>query len=776
VSIESVALDAVSAAPGSLEGARAEGSEPFSEDVPFDVYCDGKRLDVPARLRLFQQVCLLVHQSHQRGMIHGGLSARRIRVAPEGTPHISSREPDDLATHATVHADNISPEQVLGEPVTTATDIYGLGLVLYQLLTGHQPYQIPGGEESEIYKAVCEQPPERPSLAVNRTDRANPESSHQTSEIISAARGTTPRKLQWLLAGDLESIVLKALQKEPEWRYGSADQFAEDIDRYFAGRPVRAHRDGRLYRLGKLIRRHPAVTALGILALVALGLALIGTRVSLVRARQEQNQTEAAFGIAQAAVDDLCARIAEEHEFDLPGLQPLRAVLLERALHDYEDVLHQYDNDPLRDSLAAGAQSRIAQITRVIGSPGEAVWQFKNAVARQEALVQHHPGNPQYEDGLIDILTNLGEVLLAGEGKREEALRLFKRAGQWIEPKNGNWPIPESRRRVLIRVLGDIAQIERETGQAEQARESLERALELASMMAAEKTFTLDDQVALASTQVALGRLLMTRQETLDQAVMLLTKGIHLRQTITREHPERADQVYQLALDLTDLASLQQTTGRLEAAGQAGRRALDLCAQLARRFPDYAPYETSLYLACDMMSHLSNQQGESAAALEFSEQARGVLERLTAQHPKEPGFRNDLSRCHDFIGRLLRHKGRYPEALRSFQRAVDVLESLPALDARGSYQLAISLAACVSLIGSGPGVAPPDDESKLSPADRIRRQIYGKRAVSVLGSAIAGGFADLSICRTDSDLDPLRDRADFEKLLHDLADKNKAKP
>ena len=226
-------------------------------------------------------------------------------VAPEGTPRISSREPDDLATDAMVRPENISPERVLGEPATTATDIYALGLVLYELLTGHHPYQIPGGEESEIYKAVCEQPPERPSLAVNRPDRANPESSHQTSEIKSAARGTTPRKLQRLLAGDLELIVLKALQKEPERRYGSADQFAEDIDRYFAGRPVRAHRDGRLYRLGKLIRRHPAVTAIGILALAALGIALIGTRVSLVRARQEQNQTEAAFGVAQAAVNDL---------------------------------------------------------------------------------------------------------------------------------------------------------------------------------------------------------------------------------------------------------------------------------------------------------------------------------------------------------------------------------------------------------------------------------------------------------------------------------------
>ncbi len=477
LSIESVALEAVSAVRQTGENRSAEGGERLPDDVPIDVYCDGKRLDVPARLRLFQQVCLLVFQAHQRGLIHGGLSVRQILVAPEGTPRISSREPDDLATDAMVRPDDISPEQVLGEPDTTATDIYGLGLVLYELLTGHQPYQVPGGEESEIYKAVCEQTPERPSLAVNRTDRANPDSSHQTSEIISAARGTSPRKLQRLLAGDLELIVLKALQKEPERRYGSADQFAEDIDRYFAGRPVRAHRDGRLYRLGKLIRRHPATTALGILAVAALGLALIGQRVSLVRARQEQNQTEAAFGVAQAAVNELFAHIADEHQFDVPGLQALRAVLLERALHYYEDILHQYGNDPLRDSLAAGAQSRIAQITRVIGSPGEAVWQFKNAVARQEALVRHHPEDSQYEDDLIHLLTDLGEVLLTGEGKREEALHLFKRAGQWIEPGNGKQPIPQSRRRELIRVLGDIAQIERETGQAEQARESLERAL-----------------------------------------------------------------------------------------------------------------------------------------------------------------------------------------------------------------------------------------------------------------------------------------------------------
>src|SRR5262249_29409336 len=156
--------------------------------------------------------------------------------------------------------------------------------------------------------------------------------------------------------------------------------------------------------------------------------------------------------------------------------------------------------------------------------------------------------------------------------------------------------------------------------------------------------------------------------------------------------------------------------------------------------------------------------------------ARGVIERLMTQHPREPGFKIDLSQCHDFSGRLLRHQGKFVEAFRSFQRAVDVLESLPNLDPARSYQLAVSLASSVSLIGPGPASAMPDDESKLRAADRLRRQVYGKRAGPALRRACSGGFANLQVCQSDSDLDPLRDRPDFQKLLEDLPASTKAKP
>jgi tetratricopeptide (TPR) repeat protein len=582
--------------------------------------------------------------------------------------------------------------------------------------------------------------------------------------------------LQRLLRGDLDLVVLKALQKEPERRYASAEQFCEDIDQFLKGRPVRAHRDHRFYHVSKLIQRHPVATAFVVLGLVALVIGLIGQRVSLVRACQEAIRSKTELRGAEATVDDLFTRIFEEHQFDVPGLQPVRAMLLERALLHYEDVLSQHGNDSMRDPHAAEAQTRIAQVTRLIGPPAEAVWQFEKAIEREQALVEQHPEMPQYRDDLVRTLIDLGEVLMSLEGKQEEALGLFKRAGQLIEPNNSTQSLSASRRRALIKLLGDVAEIERGAGQLGQAQASLQRALELATTPGPVKKPTPDDQVALASIHIALGRLLGVREGMFDQAVMAYTKGIELRQTMIREHPDRVDQIDQLARNLGELALLYQAAGHLEPADRAGRRASELFTELDRRFPDHVPYETSLYLACDMMSHLCNQRGESAAALEFAGQARGVLERLVTQQPSEPVFRNDLSRCHDFIGRLLRHKRAYPDAFRSFQRAADVLESQRELDPPGSYQLAISLAACVSLIGSGPDVDPPDDESKLSSADRVRRQIYGKRAVTALDRAIAGGFANLQVCQTDSDLDPLRDRADFQKLVKDLSDKDKAKP
>ena len=229
-----------------------------------DESCDDRRLDVPTRLGLFVQVCVAVHLAHQHAVIHRDLKPSHILVASDGVPKLL-----EFGIAELIHPDRgsspeyASPEQIEGGPITTASDVYALGVVLYQLLTGHGPYRLEDGTTSEILQAICEQVPERPSLAVARrplprADSAPPMPSAPTPEAIAEARGVSHARLARLLAGDLDAIVLMALRKEPESRYASAEQFADDVRRHLKGLPVRgAPRLGRVIDARRSsVRRH----------------------------------------------------------------------------------------------------------------------------------------------------------------------------------------------------------------------------------------------------------------------------------------------------------------------------------------------------------------------------------------------------------------------------------------------------------------------------------------------------------------------------------------
>jgi len=279
----------------------------FVDGEPIDTYCDSRCLSVEQRLRLFQVVCSAVHRAHQNLVVHRDLKPSNILVARDGTPKLLdfgiAKMLDDRqlmqhtmavtqADYRVLTPDHASPEQIRGDPITTASDTYVLGVVLYELLCGCKPFTLHGNRLGELERVICEETPPLPSMVVQaREDAAG----------IARQRGTTPSRLRRELSGDLDNIVLMAMRKEAERRYSSVEQFAADIDRYLQGMPVLARADAWSYRAGKFLARHSLAVGLAAAFLAVLIGFSVTTYLQAQRIAQERDVAEAERARAQTA-------------------------------------------------------------------------------------------------------------------------------------------------------------------------------------------------------------------------------------------------------------------------------------------------------------------------------------------------------------------------------------------------------------------------------------------------------------------------------------------
>ena len=423
-----------------LDGGVADGHLPFLvmeyvDGAPITTHCDHHRLDVASRLRLFRDVCAAVHYAHRNLIIHRDLKPGNILVSREGEVKLLDfgvAKLLDPATAPTIQPltrtgvwamtpEYASPEQVRSEPLTTTSDVYALGVVLYELLTGRLPYNLTSRSHHAVVDAVCSQQPDRPSVVVTRpAPGAGAATADSTApEDIARSRGVAVERLRDLLSGDLDAIVMMALRKEPAERYGSAELLWQDLQRYSDGLPVLAHRGSRLYRARRFLRRHrvESTAAAVVAASLAIGTAIAVRQAAVTaveRDRAERARAEAEQALRQS--EGVTSFLVGLYDADAP-VSGGGAVTAEDLLRRGAGQLEALRGQPLEQARMLEAMGRVhTSMARY----AEARAKLERSLALRVAQLGHdHSEVARTLYYLSDVLRRMGEYARADSVSRQ---------------------------------------------------------------------------------------------------------------------------------------------------------------------------------------------------------------------------------------------------------------------------------------------------------------------------------------------------------------------
>ncbi|MCA9129813.1 MAG: serine/threonine protein kinase [Planctomycetales bacterium] len=420
-----------------IDGGSTESGQPYFvmelvQGLTLTNYCDSHRLGTEQRLQLFMKVCRAVQHAHQKGIIHRDLKPSNVLVSEiddEAVPKVIdfgvAKALHQKLSEQTVYTQfsqmvgtplYMSPEQVgLGVvDVDTRSDVYSLGAVLYELLTGHTPFDSKTLKEAgydEMRRIIREQDPPGPSTMLSTLNA-------EALSTVAEHRGQEPRKLRQFFAGELDLIVMKALEKDRNRRYESASALVADFERYLSGEPVQACPPSAWYRLSKLAKRHQA--ALLTISMVALGLVVgIGAATwQAIRATRAEARETARLQLARTAVDEMYTKVAEEWLANQGSLTELQRDFLEKALVFYQQFADENSEDPHDIWQALMALERVGKIQTRLAKKSDSDSTYQRLEEEAKAAARRFPNKPEFH-----IVT---AVALIAENKVKEAAQSFE--------------------------------------------------------------------------------------------------------------------------------------------------------------------------------------------------------------------------------------------------------------------------------------------------------------------------------------------------------------
>lgn len=663
-------------------GATAQGLPYFAMDyvegARIDEYCARQELPVAGRLRLFRDVCSAVQYVHQNLVVHRDLKPGNILVTAEGIPKLldfgiakllGPEAPSDLtqAGCRPMTPRYASPEQMRGEPVTTASDVYSLGVILYELLAARSPYRLQNDSPSEILRAVAGQEPEKPSSAV------------------ASSGGKASEKLARQLSGDLDNVVLKALHKDPQRRYVSAEQLSEDLRRHLAGLPVSARRDTWRYRADKFIGRHRAGVAAGALVVASLAAGLVVATWQARVARRERANAQRQFNDVRKLATSFLFEFHSAIQ-NLPGSTPARKLLVQKALEYLNKLAQQARGDRGLERELAEAYLKVGDVQgnpywAGVGDTKGALQSYSQALHISQSLAGAGPQDVQARLYLARCYKSLGQVLPV-LGKPSEGIANLRKASEILEALTGANSRNDELRAELASTYQALGDLEghsglQNLGDPASALRYYHKALAIYQEQASRNATSQTARRGMAVARVRIADLEMAHRD-LKEVLNEYRDALRVLEDLSAADSTNAQDRGLVALGYRKVGAALEELGDRKAALENYAKAAVVNESLMNADPNNVKAGMALAITLRYTADLLSKTGERAGAIANYQRVLTILERLSTVQPGDVLVEGRRAEMLTYVADVLAHDGRLPDARKMTSSALAITRKLAA--------------------------------------------------------------------------------------------------